>query len=89
MKYQEPPREIDPNNSPPRFHAMDQMTMRQRNTEDERAIETLLIEGHQRGLNVFLKYDRSANEFKYITGNHWHTDCRFVGTIPEQKGKSL
>ncbi len=77
-----PPKVNDPSTGPLKYHAMDPLAVAERNREDERQIETMLLNGTPGGSLVFLEYDRAENLFKYVTGERWETPDRFVGQIP-------
>ena len=81
--FQTPPKSIEGSDDPLRYHAMDPLSIGDRNAVDARAVEDFLIKGVQPGTTVFLKYDRESNTFTYILGDHWDSGHRFVGSIPE------
>lgn len=79
MSYQLPPKVIDANNRPMRYHAMDPLTTEERTAADARAVEDFLFAGVEFGSNVFIKYE--AGEFVYIVGEFWDTPHRYAGTV--------
>lgn len=89
MTNQLPPKVIDPNNKPMRYHALDPLNLAERTEADDRAVEGFLFAGVEPGSNVFLKYENKT--FEYVVGDYWNTPYRYAGTVnaPERKGKHV
>ena len=68
-----------------RYHAMDPLTISERTSADDRAVEDFLFAGVAAGSTVFLKYEN--NEFTYVVGDYWDTPHRYAGTVPVNTGE--